>query len=238
MFGKKVCFYCGEKSKSVNMSKTKDNFYLCMNCLGLISRYYPGCFASTREEMMSHLEYMKKMREVYENDFLTDDERITIKNQNLGISVSLKTGLFKVIDNEWGEFNNRADIELFRLDQINRYEVFCNYNVGVYINNNAFIDSGVKIYMNNVRKESYNKYKPAENQSLHPYVYELNVVTAAEEKLTPADTVEINGIKVSDKIKGLLDDIFGTTKAEMAEKRYEYGLLADKYLARIVAPQK
>ena len=231
MFGKKECFNCSEKAKKVHMAKTVDGQYLCRSCQGLLSRYYPGCFVSTKDEVMEHLGYMKKMKRVYEGVFSDDEEKITVMNTNLGIVISPKTGFFKVIDNEWGEFNSRADVELFRLDQINRYEVYSNHKQGVYVGNGAFIDCGVKVYMNNTRKEVYNKYKPAKNHKMHPYVFELDIVTASDDKLTPMDTFENQGLKVAYEIADIFDRLLGTDKETVSENRVKFAALADEFLA-------
>lgn len=180
---------------------------------------------------MEHLGYMKKMKRVYEGVFSDDEEKITVMNTNLGIVISPKTGFFKVIDNEWGEFNSRADVELFRLDQINRYEVYSNHKQGVYVGNGAFIDCGVKVYMNNTRKEEYNKYKPAKNQKMHPYVFELDIVTASDDKLTPMDTFENQGLKVAYEIADIFDRLLGTDKETVSENRVKFAALADEFLA-------
>lgn len=228
MFGKETCFNCSEKQKKVNMAKTKDNFYLCRSCQSLMGRYYPGCFSSKKEEILQHLSYMEKMRYIYENFFLKDEDRITIHNAGYGISVSKKYGLFKVLDEEWGENNPSAYTELFRLDQINRYQVYNNHKENVYIGNGAFIDCGVKIWMNNTKKEDRNKYKLRRGQKTHPYVYELEIITAAEENLTPIATVESEGMNVAYEIEALLDEIFGTTREEITSSYERLSQAADE----------
>ncbi len=230
MFGKEICFNCTEKSKKVNMAKTKDGFYLCRSCQSMMGRYFPGCFAGKKDEISGHLEYMRKMRDVYENVFLKDDDRIIIENAGLGIAVSEKYGLFKVLDEEWGQANPKAYAEVFRLDQINRWQVFNNHKENVYIGNGAFIDCGVKIFMNNTRKEDRNRYKLRKNQKTHPYVYELDIITAAEENLTLAATLESAGMAVANDIAALLDDILGTTREEISANFEKFSALADEIL--------
>lgn len=210
------------------MSKSKDGKYLCVSCTGLLGRYYPGCFIQDHGEVRKHLEYMEKMRDIYDNVFLQDDEKITIKNESLGIIISEKHGLFKVVDDEWAEFNAGSDKELFRLDQINRYEMFNEHRENVYINNGAFVQSGVKIYMNSALRSKYNKYRPAQNQKIHPYVYELEILTASEERLSPAAISEAGGVDAACRIMDALDRIFGSSKADAAEARRIMGIRADE----------
>ncbi len=228
MFGKEVCFYCSEKAKKVNMAKTKDGKHLCVSCAGYLSRYFPGCFIETKDGVLRHLEYMKKMRDVYENIFLCDENRLIVNNAGLGVEISGKHGLFKVVDEEWAEFNPNSDCELFRLDQINRFEVFNEHRENVYINNGAFVQCGVRIYMNNTLKESYNKYKLAGNQKTHPYVYVLEIITASEDKLRPRAGSESDGMYAAYEIERILKELLGTTRDEIASSREKFGRLADE----------
>ena len=228
MFGKEICFHCSDKLKKVNMAKSKDGKYLCISCTGLLGRFYPGCFAESAENVLKHIEYMKKMKDVYENVFLKDDDRITVHNAGLGIVISEKHGLFKVLDEEWAEFNPQSDCELFRLDQINRFEVFNEHRENVYINNGAFVQSGVRIYMNNTLKEKYNRYRLASNQKTHPYVYMLEVLTGSEERLSPKAVNEADCMQAAYGIESILKKLMGTTKEESAAAREKFGRRADE----------
>ncbi len=227
MFGKKVCFYCSGKDKKVNMAQSKDGHYLCPDCRGKLGRFYPGCFIQPKDDVIRHLKEMEKMRKVYEEVFLKDEDLITIKNGKLGIFISEKYGLFKIIDEEWAEFNAESEFELFRFDQINRYELFNEHRENVYINNGAFIQCGIRIYMNSTLKKAYNRYKIAENQKTHDYISVIEVLTASEESLDPKTISEFDGMKAAYEIEGVLKKIMGETKEEMAASRKKLGEAAD-----------
>jgi len=229
MFNKYTCHVCGEKYKKSTMAKDKSGNYTCVYCQKLMSRYFPGCFKSTSEQITENISYMKKQKELYSKLIENDKDIIQIKNDNLGIIISEKYGVFKVIDNEWGWKYPDADCELFRLDQINRYEVFDEILKNVYINNNAFVECGERIYMNSERDEKYNKYRIKENQKTHPYINSINIYTAVAENYTPSDTLQERGLKVAEDIVGCLDRLLGGTKEEASEKRNVFGEAADRF---------
>ena len=230
MFGKYVCNNCGKEYKKKSMAKDKSGNYTCVNCRKLLSRYFPGCFKSTTEQISENIALMKKHREIYENVFLRDEELIVIKNENLGIMISEKLGLFKVIDDEWAEYNRESDCELFRFDQINRYEVYEENKKDVFIGGETFVECGVRIYMNSEREPERDRYRPAPNQKKHPYLNRLEVQTASAENLTPSAVMRDKGLGVAYEIVSVLDRIIGGAKEEAGEKRLKMREAADSVM--------
>ena len=188
MFKKEICCVCGKKAGLLQRTKLEDDQYLCINC----SVNYCSSFLKrgnyTKEQIMEHMDNLKKHEELYINEFKKDGI-FKFHGKGITISFSDELGLFSIYyDDEGQKFH-----EMFRYDQISNY----------YIRTETDVNDAVKLSRVDVVLELEN----------HPYCDKIRIMCAIKqnEMQTVKETVAEPLIKK-------LDEIFGKPHEEIKEK--------------------
>ena len=68
LFGKKNCILCSKECGPMSRTKIKNDEFLCNECVSKCSKYI-DLYRLTKDEVLSHMEYMKRMEKLYNELF-------------------------------------------------------------------------------------------------------------------------------------------------------------------------
>lgn len=196
LFSKQPCAICGKEAGALSRVKLKDGNYVCSDCRRNVSGFYePG--RRTLEEVKKHIEYMEKMDQLYEKEFLTIEKGRRDRVVHLGfygIEFADDIGMFEVISKETKRSNHK---ELFRYDQIDGFEPYGIENTGE--DRKHYKETGVRLIMRCAEDIAQTGASAAEKARMHPYVTEIKIPIERD-----VDDIAHNGL-----IIGHLNFIFG-----------------------------
>ena len=119
-FGKQVCAFCGAEVGMLKRSKIKNDEFICNDCARGCSRYIQK-YRFTKEEILGHMEYMKRQGKLY--------EQLTGKYTRVVPSASYRDAIefyddFGMLRIRHRDGDDHYPKELFRYDQIASYEPY------------------------------------------------------------------------------------------------------------------
>jgi len=117
-FGKQGCAFCGAEVGMLKRTKIKDKSFICNDCGRTCSRYIQK-YRYTKEELLEHMEYMKRQSALY--DSLEGQFTLVVPSATTKQSVEFYDdhGMFRI---RHGDGDDRYPKELFRYDQVASYE--------------------------------------------------------------------------------------------------------------------
>lgn len=215
-FGKQPCAFCGNEVGMLKRTKIKNKEFICTDCGYNCSRYISK-YRYTKEELLGHMEYMKRQNALYQQ--LGDDFTLVVPSATMKQSVVFydNHGMFFIRDRD---ANDRYLKELFRYDQVAKYEPFCDESEPEEQGKPKVFDQcGVRITLVGAQDDVSQLPKGVRP---HPYItQELEVVVNNREK--DIGMLEVNQIihhfdsifGVNDDTKGLFN--FGPTTQQKRE---------------------
>lgn len=215
-FGKQACAFCGNEVGMLSRTKIKNKEFICNDCKRTCSRYIQ-VYRMTKDELLGHMEYMKRQERLY-NEIVGEPSRVVPSaSSEQSIEFYDESGMFRIRDND---YDGRYTKELFRYDQVAKYERFCNESEPDEAGKPKVFDScGVTITL--VGCDTNLSEVPKGLRS-HPYItQEIEVVVNKRDK--HIGELEVNQIishfdyifGVNDNTKGLFN--FGPTKQQRRE---------------------
>lgn len=120
-FGKQACSFCGAEVGMLKRSKIKNGDFICTDCSYTCSPYIQK-YRFTREELLGHMEYMKRQAKLLE--LVGAPSRVVPScGKRNAIEFYDDFGMFRIRD--WDKDRHYAK-ELLRYDQVAKYEAFCD----------------------------------------------------------------------------------------------------------------
>ena len=120
-FGKQSCAFCGAEVGMLKRTKIKNKEFICNDCKRTCSRFIQ-VYRMTKDELLGHMEYMKRQERLY-NEIVGDPSRVVPSaSSEQSIEFYDESGMFRIRDND---YDGRYTKELFRYDQVAKYEPFC-----------------------------------------------------------------------------------------------------------------
>lgn len=120
-FGKQPCAFCGNEVGMLKRSKIKNKEFICNDCKRTCSRFIQ-VYRMTKDELLGHMEYMKRQERLY-NEVLGEPSRVVPSaSSEQSIEFYDDFGMFRIRDDD---YDGRYTKELFRYDQVAKYEPFC-----------------------------------------------------------------------------------------------------------------
>ena len=121
-FGKQSCAFCGSEVGMLKRTKIKNKEFICNDCKRTCSRFIQ-VYRMTKDELLGHMEYMKRQERLY-NEVLGEPSRVVPSaSSEQSIEFYDDYGMFRIRDYD---YDNRYTKELFRYDQVAKYEPFCH----------------------------------------------------------------------------------------------------------------
>lgn len=119
-FGKQTCAFCGEEVGVLKRTKIKDKSFICNDCSCGCSRYIER-YRYTKDELLGHMEYMKRQGSLYEQ--LEGKFTMVIPSATIKQSIEFYDdhGLFRI---RYRDGDNRYTKELIRYDQVASYKPY------------------------------------------------------------------------------------------------------------------
>lgn len=121
-FGKQPCAFCGAEVGMLKRTKIKDKSFICNECSCGCSRYIQR-YRYTKDELLGHMEYMKRQQKLYDDIIGIPTVCVPTVPEEQGIEFYDESGMFRVRDRD---YDDRYTKELFRYDQVAKYEPFCD----------------------------------------------------------------------------------------------------------------
>lgn len=121
-FGKQACAFCGNEVGMLKRTKIKNKEFICNDC-GLQCSRFIQKYRFTKDELLGNMEYMKRQEKLY-NEILGDPSRVVPSAASeMAFEFFDHAGMFRIRD---GHYDGRYAKELFRYDQVAKYEPFCD----------------------------------------------------------------------------------------------------------------
>lgn len=215
-FGKQTCAFCGSEVGMLKRTKIKNKEYICNDCKRTCSRFIQ-VYRMTKDELLGHMEYMKRQERLY-NEVLGDPSRVVPSaSSEQSIEFYDDFGMFRIRDND---YDGRYTKELFRYDQVAKYEPFCRESEPEEPGKpKVFEECGVIISLVGCNTDLSAMPK---GLRAHPYITdEIEIVVNKRDKhIGELDVAHIIShfdyiFGVHDDTKGLFD--FGPTKQQKRE---------------------
>lgn len=217
-FGKQSCAFCGAEVGMLKRTKIKNKEFICNDCGHGCSRYIQK-YRYTKDELLGHMEYMKRQDRLY-NEVLAGRHTRIIPSVPSVQSIEFydEHGMFRI----WEISVDRQDWkkELFRYDQVAKYEPYIEESEPSEPGKEKeFSECGVRITLVGAEEDTVQLRKGLRP---HPYITEeLEICVNKRDKRT--GMMEVNQIiahfdyifGVRDNVKPLLG--FGPTKQQRRE---------------------
>ena len=119
-FGKQTCAFCGNEVGMLKRTKIKNKEFICNDC-GYGCSHYIQKYRYTKDELLGHMEYMKRQDKLYNEIVGVPSRVIPTVSDKQGIEFYDEHGMFHIYDRRY-ERNYKK--ELFRYDQVAKYEPY------------------------------------------------------------------------------------------------------------------
>ena len=239
LFSKEQCSFCENKVGFFSRKKLINNEgYICKECEKKCSSLI-NVSHFTKNELSEHIKYMEKENVLYEKAFLTLDKKSIDRNIciSTGIEFADDIAMFRYVS---PAADKKMYKELFRYDQIKKYEPYYKENVNSS-DGKKYAEVGVTLTMNCSRPkfgEAAGSVVGEGSRNYHPYVHEIQIPTAKN-----VDSFSHIGVMDHlDKIFGVYEDnslvggikssIVGTNKEREQIKVASEGMKALGRLAK------
>ena len=118
-FGKQTCAFCGKEVGMMSRDKIKNDEFICSDCKRTCSRYIQ-VYRLTKDELLGHMEYMKRQGQLVEAMEALKERRIPSAGRQ-GILFYDEAGMFRIYDMDK---DHRYAMEMIRYDQVAKYEPY------------------------------------------------------------------------------------------------------------------
>lgn len=184
-FGKQVCAFCGKEVGMMNRDKIKNDEFICHDCRRTCSRYIQ-VYRYTKDQLLEHMEYMKRQAKLVESIRGLKGERPPISGKQ-GIIFYDEVGMFRVLDSAR---DNKYPLELFRYDQVAKYEPYCIETEPAEAGKKKeFKEGGVKITL---LGDQTNPDQVPNGLRVHPYIDEVITIQVDERSMMFVNNVIVH----------------------------------------------
>lgn len=215
-FGKQTCAFCGNEVGMMKRTKIKNKEFICNDCGCGCSRYIQK-YRYTKDELLGHMEYMKRQGRLYEQ--LEGRFTMVVPSATIRQSVEFYDdhGLFRIRDRDT---DNRYAKEFIRYDQVAKYEAYLEESEPSEQGKaKEFGECGVDITLVGANKDMGQLHK---GLRAHPYITET-IRVCVNNRDKHIGELEVNQIighfnrifGVNDNTKGLFS--FGPTTQQRRE---------------------
>ena len=118
-FGKQICAFCGQEVGMLKRDKIKNDEFICHDCRRTCSQYIQ-VYRFTKDELLGHMEYMKRQGKLVENISQLRGYPIPSASKQ-GIIFYDEVGMFRVYNHEK---DDKYPMEMIRYDQVAKYEPY------------------------------------------------------------------------------------------------------------------
>ena len=207
-FGKQTCAFCGKEVGMMGRDKIKNDEFICHDCRRTCSRYIQ-VYRFTKDELLGHMEYMKRQGKLVESISALRGYRIPSASRQ-GIIFYDEVGMFRVYNSDK---DDKYPMEMIRYDQVAKYEPYCIETEPTEPGKaKEFKEGGVKITLVGGRTDLSQMPK---GLRAHPYITEEITIQLDKNNMTYVSNIiqYFNTIfGVHDDTKGLFS--FGPTKQQ------------------------
>lgn len=119
-FGKQPCAFCGNEVGMLKRTKIKNKEFICSDCGRTCSRYIQK-YRYTKDELLGHMEYMKRQAALFETMAGKYTQVIPYGSYKDAIEFYDDHGMFRI---RHRDTDNRDPKELIRYDQVASYEPY------------------------------------------------------------------------------------------------------------------
>jgi len=120
-FGKQPCAFCSAEVGMLKRTKIKNKEFICNDCKRTCSRFIQ-VYRLTKDELLGHMEYMKRQEQLIREVVGEPSEVVPSASSEQSIEFYDHCGMFRIRDDD---YDGRYARELFRYDQVAKYEPFC-----------------------------------------------------------------------------------------------------------------
>ena len=210
-FGKQTCAFCGQEVGMLNRDKIKNDEFLCHDCRRTCSRYIQ-VYRYTKDELLGHMEYMKRQGKLVESISALRGFRIPSASRQ-GIIFYDEVGMFRVYNSDK---DDKYPMEMIRYDQVAKYEPYrIETEPTEPGKEKEFKEGGVKITLVGGQTDLSRMPK---GLRAHPYITGEITIQLDKNNMTYVSNIiqQFNTIfGVHDDTKGLFS--FGPTKQQKRE---------------------
>lgn len=210
-FGKQICAFCGQEVGMLKRDKIKNDEFICHDCRRTCSQYIQ-VYRYTKDELLGHMEYMKRQGKLVESLRELKGYRIPSASRQ-GIIFYDEVGMFRIYN---GDKDDKYAMEMIRYDQVAKYEPYCIETEPTEAGKEKdFKEGGVKITLVGGRTDLSQLPK---GLRAHPYITEEITIKLDKTNMIYVDNI----IQYFDTIFGVKDDTkalfnFGLTKQQKRE---------------------
>ena len=210
-FGKQICAFCGQEVGMLKRDKIKNDEFICHDCRRTCSQYIQ-VYRYTKDELLGHMEYMKRQGKLVESLRELKGYRIPSASRQ-GIIFYDEVGMFRIYN---GDKDDKYAMEMIRYDQVAKYEPYCIETEPTEAGKEKeFKEGGVKITLVGGRTDLSQLPKGLRT---HPYITEEITIKLDKTNMIYVDNI----IQYFDTIFGVKDDTkalfnFGLTKQQKRE---------------------
>ena len=210
-FGKQICAFCGQEVGMLKRDKIRNDEFICHDCRRSCSQYIQ-VYRMTKDELLGHMEYMKRQGKLVESISKLRGYRIPSASRQ-GIIFYVEVGMFRVYN---GDKDDKYAMEMIRYDQVAKYEPYCIETEPAEAGKEKeFKEGGVKITLVGGQTDLSRMPK---GLRAHPYITEEITIQLDKTNMTYVDNI----IHHFDNIFGVHDDTkgmfsFGPTKQQKRE---------------------
>ena len=210
-FGKQTCAFCGKEVGMMGRDKIKNDEFICSDCKRTCSRYIQ-VYRLTKDELLGHMEYMKRQGKLVESISALRGYRIPSASRQ-GIIFYDEVGMFRVYNSDK---DDKYPMEMIRYDQVAKYEPYCIETEPTEPGKEKeFKEGGVKITLVGGHNDLSQMPK---GLRAHPYITGEITIQLDKNNMTYVSNIiqQFNTIfGVHDDTKGLFS--FGPTKQQKRE---------------------
>ena len=210
-FGKQTCAFCGQEVGMLKRDKIKNDEFICSDCKRTCSRYIQ-VYRLTKDELLGHMEYMKRQGKLVESISALRGYRIPSASRQ-GIIFYDEVGMFRVYNSDK---DDKYPLEMIRYDQVAKYEPYCIETEPTEPGKEKeFKEGGVKITLVGGQTDLSRMPK---GLRAHPYITGEITIQLDKNNMTYVSNIiqQFNTIfGVHDDTKGLFS--FGPTKQQKRE---------------------
>ena len=210
-FGKQICAFCGQEVGLLKRDKIKNDAFICHDCRRTCSQYIQ-VYRYTKDELLGHMEYMKRQGKLVESLRELKGYRIPSASRQ-GIIFYDEVGMFRIYN---GDKDDKYAMEMIRYDQVAKYEPYCIETEPTEAGKEKeFKEGGVKITLVGGQTDLSQLPK---GLRAHPYITEEITIKLDKTNMIYVDNI----IQYFDTIFGVKDDTkalfnFGLTKQQKRE---------------------
>ena len=176
LFAKQNCAVCGKECGTMHRSKLRDGQFLCDDCGNKCSKYI-RLSELTLDEAKEHMEYMARMKRVFDEVFDKTEFRVNAYPSTptqMGLVFCDELGMLYIDDRTGGRGKMP---ELIRYDQIASYEEYLDETPAKEPGQEPTLNGGgLKLKL--VQPRSITEAQTQRGMHPHPYIKQMGMIGA------------------------------------------------------------